>query len=386
MKRKKIDVVFGTRPEAIKMAPLVRVLHEYPDEFETRVILTAQHREMLDQVMRIFNLDSDVDLDIMQAGQTLTSITIRGLERLEPVFRDTPADLVLVHGDTSTTLVASLAAFYQKIPVAHVEAGLRSFDIHNPYPEEINRRLCDAICDLHFAPTDNAMKNLLQENIPEEKIFITGNTGIDGLNIATKQVAGGGYKYLHSDLAKILDSPFILLTVHRRENIGEPLANLCKAVEHICRKRPDMNFIYPVHLNPAINDPVHELLGSISNVHLLPPLEYSDFVALLQRSTFVVTDSGGIQEEAPSLGKPVLVLRKVTERPEAVDAGTVRVIGTELEEIIKQIENLLDDQQVFDDMARAVNPYGDGLASSRIVEAIRYYFGINSERPDPFVP
>ena len=386
MDKKRIDLVFGTRPEAIKMAPLVLALKACSSEFETRVILTAQHREMLDQVMRIFNLKSDLDLDIMRPGQTLTEITTIGLERLTPVFSRSPSDLVLVHGDTTTTLMATLAAFYQKIPVGHVEAGLRSFDIYNPYPEEVNRRLCDAVCVLHFAPTQNARENLLRENVSEDGIFVTGNTGIDGLEIAVQRLASDKYNMVNGDLLELIKKPYILLTVHRRENFGEPLKNLCSAIREVSRCRPDINFIYPVHMNPSINKPVHDNLGELDNVYLLKPQEYSEFVLLMQNCMFVVTDSGGVQEEAPSLGKPVLVLRKVTERPEAVKAGTVSVIGTEQMDVSRWINTLLDDVEVYERMAKAVNPYGDGSACMRTVEAIRYYFNMTSDRPAAFIP
>jgi UDP-N-acetylglucosamine 2-epimerase (non-hydrolysing) len=341
---------------------------------------------MLDQVMRIFDLASDADLGIMQPGQSLTDITVRGLERLAPLFRDDPSDLVLVHGDTTTTLVATLAAFYQKIPVGHVEAGLRSYDIHNPYPEEINRKLCDAICALHFAPTENARQNLLRENVKEEGIFVTGNTGIDGLRIVTERMSSASLAAIADGVKKAAEHPFILLTAHRRENFGEPLANLCQAITALCRQRPDLHVVYPVHLNPSINGPVHAALQGIDNVHLLPPLDYKEMVFLMQRCIFVVTDSGGIQEEAPALGKPVLVLRNVTERPEAVTAGTARVIGTETAEIHRWISTLLDDQVTFDRMAKAVNPYGDGRAADRTLEAIQYYFGLRAQRPAAFSP
>jgi UDP-N-acetylglucosamine 2-epimerase (non-hydrolysing) len=383
---KQVDLVFGTRPEAIKMLPLALALREPSSGLSCRIIVTAQHRDMLDQVMRVFDVESDLDLDIMLPGQSLTDITTRGLVSLETVFRDGAPNLVLVHGDTTTTLAATLAAFYQKIPVGHVEAGLRSGNNLNPWPEEVNRRVADAICELHFAPTATSRDNLLRENISPESVFVTGNTGIDGLQLAIDNFSCEGGLANIKGCERLQSKRFVLVTAHRRENFGQPIVNLCRAILDSVTRFPELEFVYPVHPNPAIDGPVREILGGVQNVHLLAPLDYGEFVTLMNASWFVLTDSGGIQEEAPALGKPVLVFRQVTERPEAVDAGTVKIIGTEQQRIADWIATLCKDEATFAAMQRAINPYGDGKASARIVAAIRHYFGMDSARPDEFVP
>jgi UDP-N-acetylglucosamine 2-epimerase (non-hydrolysing) len=383
---KQIDLVFGTRPEAIKMLPLALEMQKPDSGICARIIVTAQHRDMLDQVMQVFGVESDIDLDIMQPGQTLTEVTTRGLEALESVYRDQSPDMVLVHGDTTTTLAATLAAFYQQIPVGHVEAGLRSGDKLNPWPEEINRRVADAVCEMHFAPTETSKQNLLRENIEPESIFVTGNTGIDALQLAVSRFSDAQNLEDIPGCAAFAGKKFILVTAHRRENFGEPIANLCAAIIASIKQFPELQFVYPVHPNPSIHDPVYEMLGDIPGVHLLPPMDYGDFVTLMNASWFVLTDSGGIQEEAPSLGKPVLVFRQVTERPEAVNAGTVQIIGTEQRSISDWISRLCTDDAVFATMQRAVNPYGDGKASARTIAAIRHYFGVDESRPADFIP
>jgi UDP-N-acetylglucosamine 2-epimerase (non-hydrolysing) len=382
---KTILCVFGTRPEAVKMAPVVLALREHPLDFRCRVVVTAQHRQMLDQVLDLFGILSDHDLDVMQDNQTLTDITVRCLARLEPVLREEKPDLVLVHGDTTTTLVATLAAFYQKVPVGHVEAGLRSHDFMNPFPEEANRRLADALAALHFAPTALSRQQLLQENIPAESIFVTGNTGIDALRIGTERIERGPGQ-ISDSVQTLARSPFVLVTAHRRENFGRPIEDVCRAIRRLADERRHLHFIYPVHLNPQVAEPAHRMLGQQPNIHLLKPLSYGDLLFLMQRCTFVITDSGGIQEEAPALGKPVLVLRKVTERPEAVQAGTVRVVGTDADEVYRWMRRLLEDGDLYESMANSVNPYGDGHAARRTVEAIRYHFGSRPDRPAEFQP
>jgi UDP-N-acetylglucosamine 2-epimerase (non-hydrolysing) len=383
---KQIDLVFGTRPEAIKMLPLALAMQAPDSGLQCRIIVTAQHRDMLDQVMDVFQVKSDIDLNIMQPGQTLTEVTTRGLQALEQVYTDKRPDMVLVHGDTTTTLAATLAAFYQQVPVGHVEAGLRSGDKLNPWPEEVNRRMADAACDLHFAPTETSRQNLLKENISPQSIFVTGNTGIDGLHLAVSRFSDHETFSKLPVYKKLEGKRFILVTAHRRENFGEPIMNLCHAIIDHLAKHPDVHVVYPVHPNPSIQEPVQRILAGVENVHLLPPLDYGDFVALMNASWFVLTDSGGIQEEAPSLGKPVLVFRQVTERPEAVDAGTVRIIGTERGDIVEWLDRLTADEAEFATMQRAVNPYGDGKASERTIAAIRHYFGLQTDRPQDFVP
>jgi UDP-N-acetylglucosamine 2-epimerase (non-hydrolysing) len=382
---KTILCVFGTRPEAVKMAPIVLALRDRPTEFRRRVVVTAQHRHMLDQVLDLFDIRPDHDLNVMQDGQTLTDITVRGLRRLEPILREERPDVVLTHGDTTTTLVATLAAFYQRIPVGHVEAGLRTHDFANPFPEEANRRVADTLASLHFAPTALSRRKLLNENVPPDRIFVTGNTGIDALELGIARIERGGFEP-SAEVQRLLDRPFVLVTAHRRENFGRPIHEVCVAIRRLAGERQDLHFVYPVHLNPQIHEPVHRLLGGCPNVHLLEPLAYGDLLCLMRSCRFVVTDSGGIQEEAPSLGKPVLVLRTVTERPEAVKAGTVRIVGTDAEQVYGWMRRLLDDDEVYAQMATAVNPYGDGQAARRTVDALNYFFGLEVDRPEEFRP
>ncbi len=377
--RKKILIVFGTRPEAIKMAPVVKEFHKYPDQFLVKVCVTAQHREMLDQVLDLFEINPDYDLNIMRADQDLYDITSRILLNIRTVLSDFHPDVVLVHGDTTTALSAALAAFYQQIPVGHVEAGLRTNDIYSPWPEEINRQLVSRIASFHFAPTSTARNNLIAESVAEEKIFVTGNTVVDALLVAVDKIKNNPELSLQvksvlqecfaGDLDGIVTSKYILVTGHRRENFGEGFIRICKALKEIALKQPDVKIIYPVHLNPNVQKPVFEMLNGTDNIYLIKPLGYLPFIYLLQHAHFVLTDSGGIQEEAPGLGKPVLVMRDTTERPEAVSAGTVRLVGTDEDLIVQESLRLLTDTEAYARMANAHNPYGDGHASGRIVEA-----------------
>lgn len=379
MKKIKVMTVFGTRPEAIKMAPLALELQKNPLVDDT-VCVTAQHREMLDRVLEIFNIKPDYDLDIMKTRQTLTGITTRALEGLEGVMKEAKPDIVLVHGDTTTTFVGSLAAFYNQIKVGHVEAGLRTFDKYSPFPEEINRRLTGQIADLHFAPTHNNKANLIKENMNEENIFITGNTVIDALKITVSK----DYKLCGSMNEADYDGKrVIIVTAHRRENLGEPLRNICNALKRIVTDFDDVEIVYPIHLNPAVRETAFEILGGIERVRLVDPVDASDLHNAIDRCYMVMTDSGGLQEEAPSLGKPVLVLRNETERPEAVYSGTVRIAGVNEDNIYNMASKLLTDKEDYEKMAHAVNPYGDGNASRRTVEAILYHFGLG-ERPTDF--
>jgi UDP-N-acetylglucosamine 2-epimerase (non-hydrolysing) len=358
----KILSIFGTRPEAIKLAPVLAALNQR--QVTSRVCVTAQHRQMLDQVLALFRIHPAYDLAIMQPGQSLAALTARALTKLDEVLRAEQPDWVLVQGDTTTVMVAALAAFYHRIKVGHIEAGLRSFDKYQPFPEEINRKIATSVSDLHFAPTELSKQNLLREGVPEASIVVTGNTVIDAL----LQVADQSYDWDASPLAAIpRDKRIILVTAHRRENFGAPLANICAALRTIAERFADVHIVYPVHLNPNVQTVVHETLGGIANISLLDPLDYLPLVQLLKHSYLVVTDSGGIQEEAPGLGKPVLVLREVTERPEGVAAGTVKLVGTNQATIMRAIELLLMDKAEYNRMARAVNPYGDGHASERIV-------------------
>lgn len=374
--------VFGTRPEAIKMAPLVKELEKTP-EIESIVCVTAQHREMLDQVLEIFDLHPQYDLNIMQARQTLAGITTRALTGLEEVMGKEKPDIVLVHGDTSTTFAGALAAYYNQIKVGHVEAGLRTYDKYQPFPEEMNRRLTGALTDLHFAPTPLAKEHLLKENISEDGIFITGNTVIDALAHTIEE----DYTFTVDELNKIdfKGKRVIAMTAHRRENLGEPLRNICRAVKRLVEEYPDVEVVYAVHKNPAVVEPVHEILGGNDRIHLTDPLDLKDMHNLMCRSFFVMTDSGGLQEEVPSMGKPVLVLRNVTERPEGVEAGTLKLAGTEEDVIYRMAKELLDDNEEYEKMAQAKNPFGDGQASRRIVESILYAFGKKKDRPDEYV-
>lgn len=381
MKKLRVMTVFGTRPEAIKMAPLVKELKKYT-QIETIVCVTAQHRQMLDQVLRMFDIDADYDLDIMKDKQTLIGITTRALEGLSGVLDEAKPDIVLVHGDTTTTFVGSLAAFYKKISVGHVEAGLRTFDKYFPYPEEINRKLTGVLTDLHFAPTATNRENLLNERVDAGKIYTTGNTVIDAIKTTVKE----DYTFENKSLRELNFSQKRILTItaHRRENLGEPLYNICRALKHIADSYSDVDIIYPVHLNPVVQETAREVLGDLQRVHLIDPLDVQDMHNLMAKSHFILTDSGGLQEEAPSLGKPVLVLRNETERPEAVMAGTVKLAGTEEESIIKLSKQLLDDQKEYDKMAKAINPYGDGFASRRIAEALLYEFKLSDVKPEEF--
>lgn len=365
----KVISVFGTRPEAIKMAPLVKALSQ--DDFvDSKVVVTAQHREMLDQVLELFAIKPDYDLDIMKQGQTLTGVTSRVINGLEEILQEQKPDIVLVHGDTSTTFSAALASFYQQIAVGHVEAGLRTYDKYSPYPEEMNRKLTTSLTDLHFAPTKNSMDNLLKENISADNITITGNTVIDALLETVKK------DFPIENLIPNVnwDNRIILLTAHRRENLGEPLKNIFMAVKEIVTDFPDVEVVFPVHKNPKVGQLATEILGDVQRIHLIDPLDYLPFVTLMDRSYLVLTDSGGMQEEAPSLGKPVLVLRSTTERPEAVEAGTVKMIGTQKDDLVRETAELLTNKTIYDKMAQAINPYGDGKASARIVNTIKKHF------------
>lgn len=375
MKKIKVMTVFGTRPEAIKMAPLVLELQKQSQRFEAITTVSAQHREMLDQVLDIFHIKPDYDLNIMHARQTLTDITSNVLINLDKILKEAKPDIVLVHGDTTTTFAASVAAFYNQIPIGHVEAGLRTWEKYSPYPEEMNRQMTDAMTDLYFAPTNQSKANLLKENHKEDNIFITGNTAIDAL----KQTVDKGYH--HDILDKVSpDNKLILLTMHRRENQGEPMRRVFKVIREVVESREDVEVIYPVHLSPAVQETAKEILGNTERIHLISPLDVVDFHNLAARSYFIMTDSGGVQEEAPSLGKPVLVLRDTTERPEGVEAGTLKLVGTESEKVKEEMEELLDNDAEYQRMAQAKNPYGDGKASERILDAIAYYFGVTDKK------
>ncbi|MCK8827693.1 UDP-N-acetylglucosamine 2-epimerase (non-hydrolyzing) [Natroniella acetigena] len=378
----KVMTVFGTRPEAIKMAPLVKKLNQ-EERIESIVTVTAQHREMLDQVLDLFEIEPAYDLDIMESVQSLTDITVNVLQGLKEVISEEKPDIVLVHGDTSTTFVGALASFYQKLKVGHVEAGLRTHNKYSPYPEEINRQLTGVLADLHFAPTKTAKDNLLAENIDLEKVFITGNTVIDALLETVKE----DYKF---DIPKLNQIDFenkkvILLTSHRRENLGEPMENIFNGIKEIVENNQDVEVVFPVHLNPKVREIVNNILGDTEDVHLIEPLDYQPFANLMAKSYLVMTDSGGIQEEAPSLAKPVLVLRDNTERPEAVEAGTVELVGTDQEKIISIANKLINDDKEYQKMANAVNPYGDGKASDRIVDSLLYKFNCKKERPLDYI-
>ncbi|HBE77733.1 MAG TPA: UDP-N-acetylglucosamine 2-epimerase (non-hydrolyzing) [Firmicutes bacterium] len=372
----KVLAVFGTRPEAIKMAPVVNALNAAGD-FQIKTVVTAQHREMLDQVLTIFGIRPDYDLNIMSPGQNLTEITCRVLQGLDPVFKTEKPDLILVHGDTTTAFASSLAAFYLHIPVGHVEAGLRTGDKQQPFPEELNRLLTGRIADLHFAPTANARENLLRENIPAESIQITGNTVIDALYFCLRE--------LSLDV-KEAERQLILVTVHRRENWGPPLENVVKALKNIIKDNPMVNLIIPVHLNPVVRQVFFNAFQGESRVKLVEPLDYQSMIKTMAEAYLVITDSGGIQEEAPSLGKPVLVLREKTERPEAVAAGTVKLVGTDTERITSIVNLLLNEPGEYLKMSKAVNPYGDGKATERIMNGLRFYFGLIGNKPADFIP
>ncbi len=379
-------LVFGTRPEAIKMAPLVKEFQKYPEQFQTIVCVTGQHREMLDQVLHIFEIEPDYDLNIMKQGQDLYDVTARVLTGMREVLKETQPDVVLVHGDTTTSTAAALAAFYLQIPVGHVEAGLRTHNIYSPWPEEMNRQITGRIATYHFAPTPLSRQNLLDEGIKEESITVTGNTVIDALYMVVDRIKNdktldfglncslikAGY-----DVDRLNDGKkLVLITGHRRENFGDGFISMCQAIKTLSEKYPDVDFVYPMHLNPNVRKPIHEVFGEdlsgLGNMFFIEPLEYLSFVYLMEKSTIVLTDSGGIQEEAPGLGKPVLVMRDTTERPEALEAGTVKLVGTSYEKIVKEVSTLLKNQEYYDQMSKAVNPYGDGMACERIVQSITY--------------
>ena len=374
---KKILLVFGTRPEAIKIAPLVKEFQKDTEHFETKVCVTAQHRQMLDQVLEVFGITPDYDLNIMAPNQDLYDITSKVLLGLRDVLKDFAPDVVLVHGDTTTSMAASLAAFYRQIAVAHVEAGLRTYDMLSPWPEEMNRQVTDRICTYYFAPTGQSRQNLLRENIEEKKIFVTGNTVIDALLMAVDIIATktGMEEQIHKEIQEkgytVGERDYILVTGHRRENFGEGFLHICKAIRELASKYPDIDIVYPVHLNPNVQKPVYELLSGLDNVFLISPLDYLPFIYAMQHSILLLTDSGGVQEEAPSLGKPVLVMRNTTERPEAVEAGTVKLVGTDAETIVGNVVELLRNKELYKRMSETHNPYGDGQACERIVNALK---------------
>ena len=374
-------LVFGTRPKAIKMAPLVKEFQKYPDKFKTIVCVTGQHREMLDQVLHIFEIIPDYDLNIMKQGQDLYDVTSRVLLGMRDVLKEVQPDIVLVHGDTTTSTAAALAAFYQQIPVGHVEAGLRTHNIYSPWPEEMNRQIAGRIATYHFAPTPLSKQNLVMENIKEAQITVTGNTVIDALYMVVDKIKQD--KALDAELENVLKQSgydvnrladkkkLVLITGHRRENFGAGFISMCKAIQTLTQKYPEVDFVYPMHLNPNVRKPIHEVFGndlsSLGNMFFIEPLEYLSFVYLMEKSNIVLTDSGGIQEEAPGLGKPVLVMRDTTERPEALEAGTVRLVGTDFDKIVNEVSALLEDREYYERMSKAVNPYGDGKACERIV-------------------
>lgn len=375
-------LVFGTRPEAIKMAPLVKEFQRYPEEFDTIVCVTGQHREMLDQVLRIFDIRPDYDLNIMKQGQDLYDVTARVLTGMRDVLKEVKPDVVLVHGDTTTSMASALAAFYQQIPVGHVEAGLRTHYIYSPWPEEMNRQITGRIATFHFAPTPLSRENLMKEGIKEEAVTITGNTVIDALYMVVEKIKND--KVLDAQLENILKKAgydikrlkearrLVLITGHRRENFGDGFISMCKAIKTLTKKYLEVDFVYPMHLNPNVRKPIREVFGKeqLPNMFFIEPLEYLSFVYLMEKSAIVLTDSGGIQEEAPGLGKPVLVMRDTTERPEALEAGTVKLVGTDYEKIVREVSALLDDQTYYDRMSKAVNPYGDGKACKRIINKL----------------
>ena len=383
---KKVMLVFGTRPEAIKMAPLVKEFQKQPKRVETVVCVTGQHREMLDQGLKIFDIKPDYDLNIMKQGQDLYDVTARVLTGMRDVLKEVKPDVVLVHGDTTTSTAAALAAFYQQIPVGHVEAGLRTHNIYSPWPEEMNRLLTGRLATYHFSPTPLSRNNLIKESVDDRNIIITGNTVIDALYWVVDKIKNN--KELDNELEDILSKAgydvnrlnngkkLVLITGHRRENFGDGFINMCTAIKDLTVKYPDLDFVYPMHLNPNVRKPIHEVFGEnlsgLKNMFFIEPLEYLSFVYLMEKSSIVLTDSGGIQEEAPGLGKPVLVMRDTTERPEALDAGTVKLVGTDYNKIVNEVSSLIDDKAAYEKMSKAVNPYGDGLACGRIVNALLY--------------
>ena len=378
-------LVFGTRPEAIKMAPLVKEFQKYSEKFKTIVCVTGQHREMLDQVLNIFEIKPDYDLNIMKQGQDLYDVTARVLLGMRDVLKEAKPDIVLVHGDTTTSTAAALAAFYQQIPVGHVEAGLRTHNIYSPWPEEMNRQITGRIAAYHFAPTPLSKQNLLAEGVNEEKIHVTGNTVIDALYMVIEKIKND--KSLDAELENILEQSgynvnrlnngkkLVLITGHRRENFGDGFINMCTAIKDLTQKYPNVDFVYPMHLNPNVRKPIHEVFGedlsNLGNMFFIEPLEYLSFVYLMEKSNIVLTDSGGIQEEAPGLGKPVLVMRDTTERPEALEAGTVKLVGTNYDRIVNEVSTLLNNKDYYDKMSKAINPYGDGLACNRIISILK---------------
>ena len=377
-------LVFGTRPEAIKMAPLVKEFEKYPNDFQTIVCVTGQHREMLDQVLNLFEIKPHYDLNIMKQGQDLYDVTARVLVGMRDVLKEAQPDVVLVHGDTTTSTAAALAAFYQQIPVGHVEAGLRTHNIYSPWPEEMNRMITGRIATYHFSPTQLSRQNLLNENVSDKSIIVTGNSVIDALYWVVDKIKND--ETLNHELRELLRNvgydvnrlnngrKLVLITGHRRENFGDGFINMCTAIKNLTKKYPDVDFVYPMHLNPNVRKPIHEVFGedlsNLGNMFFIEPLEYLSFVYLMEKSTIVLTDSGGIQEEAPGLGKPVLVMRDTTERPEALEAGTVKLVGTNYDNIVTEVSTLLEDESYYKKMSQAVNPYGDGLACSRIVDAL----------------
>ena len=380
MDKIKVLSIFGTRPEAIKMAPIIKEM-EKCEHIDQEVCVTAQHREMLDQVLNIFNIKPDYDLNIMTKNQTITGITVNALKGLENILDKSKPDIILVHGDTTTTFVGSLAAFYKKIKVGHVEAGLRTYNKYEPFPEEINRKLTGVMADLHFSPTSLSKENLLKENIQEKDIFITGNTSVD----CVKTTVNKDYIFSYEKLNNIdYSKKIITMTAHRRENIGKPLENICYAILDIVEKNKDVEIVYAVHFNPLVREIANRILGNNSRIHLIDPIDMTDMHNLIARSFMVMTDSGGLQEEVPSLKKPVLVLRNVTERPEGVKSGVLKLAGTSRESIVSLVNDILNNQDIYNSMISAKNPFGDGFASKRIVEAILYYFGKIAERPKNF--
>ncbi|MBD5231222.1 MAG: UDP-N-acetylglucosamine 2-epimerase (non-hydrolyzing) [Bacteroidales bacterium] len=384
MTKKKILLVFGTRPEAIKMAPLVKEFQKYPEQYETIVCVTGQHRQMLDQVLDLFDIQPDYDLNIMKQGQDLYDITARVLTGLRDILKDSLPDIVLVHGDTTTSMAAALAAFYQQIPVGHVEAGLRTRNIYSPWPEEMNRQITGRIAEYNFAPTPLSRENLMTESVDEDKIIVTGNTVIDALYWVVNKIKNSStldhelkaeLKTAGYDTSRLQDGKkLVLITGHRRENFGDGFLSMCRAIKDLTTKFPDVDFVYPMHLNPNVRKPIREVFGEklqgLENMFFIEPLEYLSFVYLMEKSTIVLTDSGGIQEEAPGLGKPVLVMRDTTERPEALKSGTVKLVGTDYDKIVKEVSELLSDEEAYAKMSHAVNPYGDGQACKRIVDYI----------------
>jgi len=384
MNQKKIAVIFGTRPDTIKQAPVILELQKYPEYFKVLNIATAQHRQMLDQVLEVFKIKPDYDLDIMAPKQTLASLTAKIITGLDEILVIEKPDMVLVQGDTSTTCIGSLASFYRQIPVGHIEAGLRTNDRGNPFPEEINRRITGCITDLHFAPTETAKRSLLKENVDPKTIFVTGNTVVDALKYSVQK----NYQFTISELTQIAESgkKIVLITMHRRENWGEPMHGACMAVKKLALKYPDFQFVFPVHMNPIVRDVVFPVLQGIKNISLIEPLDYLDFVNIMAKSFLILTDSGGVQEEGPHFGIPILVLRTVTERPDAVDYGTVKLVGLDETKIYETALQLIEDPNEYKKMANAVNPYGDGRSAERTVKIIKNYFGFSHEIVDEFIP